>query len=155
MPTGNENVRSWGRTGSDQPTLKTALLTRNGPPLLGYLLAGPAELRWEILKLWEAIFHGENSLGIVPRRFSIWMVGLLGAKLSVRLCSMPAIPIATKFCIAPKCRDGPVTDINLDGHPINTRLELPLSRRTVCGELDRIAWCKSAQSGLRAGWRQY
>src|SRR6266478_4847330 len=26
MPTGGENVRSWGQSGSDRPTLKTALL---------------------------------------------------------------------------------------------------------------------------------
>jgi len=30
MPTGAENVRSWGQTGIDRPTLKTALLTRCG-----------------------------------------------------------------------------------------------------------------------------
>jgi len=28
MPTGADDVRSWGQTGSDRPTLKTALLTR-------------------------------------------------------------------------------------------------------------------------------
>ena len=35
------------------------------PPLLGYLLARSAELRREILKLRETVFHGEDSLGIV------------------------------------------------------------------------------------------
>jgi hypothetical protein len=31
VPTGAENVRSWVQTGSDRPTLKTALMTLNGP----------------------------------------------------------------------------------------------------------------------------
>src|ERR1700730_10750589 len=31
MPTGAKNVRSWGQTGSDPPTLKMTLLTRTGP----------------------------------------------------------------------------------------------------------------------------
>src|SRR6266404_2528617 len=30
MPTGAENVRSWGQTGSDRPTRQTALLTHLG-----------------------------------------------------------------------------------------------------------------------------
>ena len=30
MPTGAKNVRSWGKIGSGQPTLKTALLTLAG-----------------------------------------------------------------------------------------------------------------------------
>jgi hypothetical protein len=36
---------------------------RTGPPLVCYLLARSAELRREILKLRETVFHGEDSLG--------------------------------------------------------------------------------------------
>src|SRR5260370_22862646 len=49
MPTGGENVRSWGQSGSDRPTLKTALLTR---------MYGPAvRCKW-ILPSWQyAVSH--------------------------------------------------------------------------------------------------